>query len=109
MRKTNKYEHIRSLKDLDNEILRLKIKKNIITEELGNNFGDFKESLRPVNLIKEALGLTGHGASNLPILEDKANIFNTGKIFTYLKYLALTVSAVKGGSSLIKKVKRIFR
>lgn len=109
MTKTNKYEHIKSLKDLDNEILRLKIKKNIITEELGNNFGDFKESLRPVNLIKEAFGLTGNGGNKLQLLEDKDNIFHSGKIFTYMKYLALTVSAVKGGAGLIRKVKRIFR
>lgn len=106
---TNKYQHIKSLKDLDNEILRLKVKKNIITEELGNNFSDFKESLRPVNLIKEALGMIGNGGSKLQILENKGSIFQNGKIFTYVKYLALTVSALKGGSALIKKVKRIFR
>lgn len=111
MKKTNKYGHIKSMKDLENEILRLKIKKNIITEELGNNFGDFKESLRPMNLIKEALGLIGNGndgSNKFQLLEDKGTIFNNGKIFTYLKYLALTVSAVKGGSTLIRKVKRLF-
>ena len=42
MKKTNKYAHIKSMKDLDNEIVRLKIKKTIIKEEIGNNFVDLK-------------------------------------------------------------------
>ncbi len=97
------------MKDLENEILRLKIKKNIIKEELGNNVVEFKESLRPINLIKEALGIAGSGSRKHELLEDNDNIFSNGKIFTYLKYLALTVSTVKGGASLVKKVKRLFR
>lgn len=109
MTKMNKYSHIKSMKDLDNEILRLKIKKNIIKEELGNSVTDFKESLKPLNLIKEAIGISGNGSRKYTLLEEKDNIFNNGKIFTYLKYLALTVSTVKGGTSLIRKVKRIFR
>lgn len=107
--KMNKYEHIKSMKDLDNEILRLKVKKHIIKEELGNNVSDFKASLSPINLIKEALGFSGSSEQKFDLLEDKDNIFNNGKIFTYLKYLALTVSAVKGGTSIVRKIKRIFR
>ena len=107
--KTNKYGHIKSMKDLDNEIVRLKIKKNIIKEELGNNFTDFKQSLRPINLIKEALNIGGGDSRRFPILEDKNNILNNGKIFTYLKYAALAVSTLKGGTSLFRKVRRIFR
>lgn len=107
MKKTNKYAHIKSMKDLDNEIVRLKIKKTIIKEEIGNNFVDLKESLRPINLLKDVFNI---GDSNrFAALEDNDNIFNNGKIFTYMKYVALLVSTVKGGTSLVRKVKRIFR
>lgn len=97
------------MNDLDNEILRLKLRKNVIKEELGYNVAELKQSLSPLNLIKEALGLGGGSSSKMQFLEDKDNIFGNGKIFTYLKYLAITISTVKGGASLVKKIKRIFR
>ncbi len=97
------------MKDLDNEILRLKLKKNIIQDELRYNVSDFKASLSPINLIKEALGISSGDGNGEGFFDGKQGIFRSGKIFTYLKYLALTVSTVKGGSKLIRKIKGIFR
>ncbi len=106
----NKYAHIKSLKDLDNEILRLKIKKSIIQQDLANNVDDFKESLRPMNLIKEALGISGSKSSGqTQFLNGGNGMFSNGKFFTYIKYIALGVSTIKGGASLISSIKKIFR
>lgn len=104
--KTTKYAHIRSMKDLDNEIIRLKLKKNILEQELGKNVDDFKESMRPINIVREALGISGR-SNKLQFLDERDNIFNNGKVFTWLKYLALTVSTVKGGRRIFKTVKRL--
>src|SRR5690554_4392085 len=101
--KTTKYAHVRSMKDLDNEIIRLKLKKNILEQELENNVNDFKQSMRPMNILREAIGMSGH-SNNLQFLDERDNIFNNGKVFTWLKYLALTVSTIKGGKRLINTV-----
>ena len=107
-KKTNKYEHLRSMKDLDNEIIRLKLKKNIIEQELVNNLGDFKQSMRPINIIREAIGgISGH-TNRLQFLDEGDNIFQSGKVFTWVKYLALAVATVKGGRRIVNTVKRIF-
>lgn len=95
------------MRDLDNEIIRLKLKKSILEQELGNNVDDFKQSMRPINLIREAIGFSGH-SNKFQFLEERDNVFNNGKIFTVLKYLALTVSTVKGGKRIFRTVKRIF-
>ena len=97
------------MKDLDNELLRLKLKKTIIQDELKYNVSDFKASLSPINLLKEALGISGGERNGEGYFEDRHGIFRSGKIFTYLKYVALTVSTIKGGSKLIRKIKGIFR
>lgn len=107
LKKTKKYAHVRSMRDLDNEIIRLKLKKNILKQDLTNNLVDFKESMRPINLFKEVIGISGH-SNKLQFLEERDNIFRDGKVFTWLKYLALTVSTVKGGSRIFRTVKRIF-
>ena len=107
LKKTKKYAHVRSMTDLDNELIRLKLKKTIIEQELSNNLGDFKESMRPINIFREAIGISGQ-SNKLQFLDEGDNIFHNGKIFTWLKYLALTVSTVKGGRRIFKTVKRIF-
>lgn len=97
------------MKDLDNEILRLKLKKTIIKDELKSNVSDFKSSLSPINLLKEALGISGGERGGNGHLNDSDSIFSSGKIFTYIKYIALTVTTIKGGSKLIRRIKSIFR
>jgi len=106
-KKPNKYSHIRSMSDLDNELIRLKLKKKILEQELSNNVNDFKESMRPINIFREAIGISGH-SNKLQFLNEDDNIFRDGRLFTWLKYLALTVSTVKGGRRIFKTVKRIF-
>ena len=106
-KKTKKYEHVRSMKDLDNEIIRLKLKKNILEQDLMNNVGDFKQSMRPINIFREAIGINGH-SNKLQFLDEGDNIFQSGKVFTWVKYLALAVATVKGGRRIVKTVKRIF-
>jgi|SRR5690554_124549 len=105
--RTSQYAHVRTMKDLENEIIRSKLKKNLLEQELENNVRDFKQSMRPVNVIREAFGMSGR-ANKFQFLNENDNIFNNGKIFTWLKYLALTVSTVKGGSRIVRSVKRIF-
>lgn len=107
LKKTKKYAHIRSERDLDNEIIRLKLKKSIIEQELSNNVSDFKESMRPINIFREAIGISGH-SNKLQFLGEGDNIFQSGKVFTWVKYLALTVATLKGGRRIINTVKRIF-
>lgn len=107
-KRTHKYTHVRSVKDLDNEILRLRIKKNILEQDLNTNLTDFKRSLYPGNIIREALGFATRPGGKFQILTKEDNIFSNGKIFTYLKYLALAVSTIKGGTKVVRRVKRIF-
>lgn len=91
-----KYNHIHSLKELDDELLKLKLKKKIIEQELLNNVDDFKKSLSPRHLIGEALGIDVQ--------------HHTGsKIFSTLKSLAIAFSAVRGGVGIFNRVKRLFR
>lgn len=107
-KRTRKYDHVRSIKDLENEILRFRIKKNILEQDLKQNLTDFKHSLYPGNIIREALGFATRPGGKFQLLTKEDNIFNNGKIFTYLKYLALAVSTVKGGSKVVRRIKRIF-
>lgn len=92
----NKYQHIRTVQNLEDEILKLKLKKNIIEQEMVNNVDDFKRSLSPKHLIGEALGLQfDSGGEN--------------KFFTILKSLALTFTAVRGGLGVFNRIRRIFK
>ncbi len=90
-----KYNHIRSLEQLDDELLKLKLKKEIIEQELLNNVDDFKKSLSPRHLIGEALGIdVSHQTGS--------------RIFSTLKSLAITFSAIRGGLGIFNRVKRLF-
>lgn len=91
-----KYNHIRTLQNLDDEILKLKLKKNILEKEMLNNVGDIKRSLSPKHLLGEALGIkTGDSTRN--------------RFFSILKSLALGFSAVRGGLGIFNRVKRLFK
>ena len=91
-----KYKNIHSLQQLDDELLKLKLKKKIIEQELLNNVDDFKNSLSPKHLIGEALGIdTSH--------------YNGSRIFSTIKSLAITFSVIRGGVGVFNRVKRLFR
>lgn len=93
---TTKYHHIRNMKQLDDELLKLKLKKRIIEEELLNNVDEFKRSLSPRHLIGEALGIdVSHQTGS--------------KIFSTIKSLAIAFSVVRGGVGVYNRVKRLFR
>jgi hypothetical protein len=59
---------ITSLNQLRSERTRLFLKKEVLEEEMRENFSNLKESLKPLNLIKEYthLGETDYTASKLP-------------------------------------------
>lgn len=91
-----KYMNIHSLEQLDDELLKLKLKKKIIEQEMLNNVDDFKRSLSPRHLIGEALGIDlSHQTGS--------------RIFSTLKSLAIAFSAVRGGVGVYNRVKRLFR
>lgn len=88
--------NIHSLEQLDDELLKLKLKKKIIEQEMLNNVDDFKRSLSPRHLIGEALGIDlSHQTGS--------------RIFSTLKSLAIAFSAVRGGVGVYNRVKRLFR
>ena len=95
------------MNDLDNEIIRLKLKKSILQQELFNNVSDFKETMRPINIVREALGVSGH-SNKLQFLDEGDNIFRSGKVFTWVKYIALAAATLKGGRRIVNTVRRIF-
>lgn len=91
-----KFNHIRTTDDLDDELLKLKLKKKILEQEMLNNVDDFKRSLSPKHLIGEVFGFDMDS--------------NTGsRLFSTLKALAITFSAVRGGLGVFNRVKRLFR
>lgn len=91
-----KYNHIQNLKQLDDELLKLKLKRKIIEQEMLNNVDDFKRSLSPRHLIGEALGIdVSHQTGS--------------RIFSTIKSLAIAFSAVRGGVGIFNRVKRLFR
>lgn len=93
---SRKFRHIRTMQNLDDEILKLTLKKKILEQDMLNNVDDFKKSLSPKHLLAEAFGLEPSGSSS------------AGRIFTIIKSLALTFSAVRGGIGVYNKVKKIF-
>lgn len=93
----NKFSHISSIKDIDDEILRTELKKKIIREDLSLRVGTAKQLLRPATF----------GLQLLQILSTR----NTGKslpsfILRVVTEIINTAEASKYGFKLLK---RIFR
>ncbi len=91
----NKYKGIKSIKDLDNHILRLEIKKKVIAEQLGNNTSEFRESITIPGLLAGYLGI------------NTSQSFR-GRINTVVRATIIAFSTFKGGKQLLKKIKSIF-
>lgn len=92
----NKYSDIKSMKDLDNYVLRLEIKKKVIAEQLGNNVSEFKESITIPGLLAGYFGI------------NTSQSFR-GKLAVITRATVIAFSTFKGGKTLLKKIKGFFK
>jgi hypothetical protein len=52
---SHRYQHIRNIRDLDDELLRLKLRKQIIRNELSLNVEAAKEQLLSANFLMKGI------------------------------------------------------
>lgn len=69
---SHKYSHVRNMDHLNDELLKLSLKKQIIRHEIGENFRDMGQSIRSgkalldfsVDWLKRMRGVYGSGSNN---------------------------------------------
>jgi len=92
----NKYSHIRSMKDLDLEIVRLDIKKKIIVEEMRGNMNDLREDLSFPNMLLNMIGV-----------EVSENV--RSKIYTIFRAAVIIFTTIRGGKKILRTISNIFK
>jgi len=91
----HKFSHVKSLRDIDNEILRTEVKKEIIKEDISLRVATVREMLKPASLMWQILrSFTSKSG---------ANSVSSTLIKTVTEILT-TVEASKYGFELLKKV-----
>ncbi len=83
------------MKDLDNYILRLEIKKKVIGEQFSQNTVEFRESITIPGLLAGYFGV------------NTSQSFR-GRMYTVIRATVIAFSTFKGGKKLLKKIKGFF-
>jgi len=90
----HKFSHVKSLRDIDNEILRTEVKKEIIKEDISLRVATVREMLKPASLMWQILrSFTSKSG---------ANSVSSTLIKTVTEILT-TVEASKYGFELLKR------
>ena len=92
---SHKFSHIKSMRDIDEEILRTELKKEIIKEDISLRVATVREMLKPASLVWQIL--RGFISKNGENSASSILIKTVSEILT-------TVEASKYGFALLKKI-----
>jgi hypothetical protein len=91
----HKFSHIKSLRDIDEEILRTELKKEIIKEDISLRVATVREMLKPASLVWQLLrSFTSKNGENSA----------SAVLIRAISEVLTTVEASKYGLHLLKKI-----